>query len=259
MLVAAFQIKIDREVEFILVRTAHYRGVRGARVKPHVQNVGGLVILLGFFSTHEIFRFSLSPGFDAALFDAFGDFFHDFKRARMQLARYLVGEEGKRHTPVALTRDTPVRTVGDHGVQTVVTPARVELRGIHRFKRSLAKTLGLFGTDGRTRVIVTLIHTDKPLARCTVDQGRLVAPAVHIAVNLRAVVQKVTGFFQFFNDNRLRFPNVQATEEGKVVGVNTVALHRIEDVIVVHAVLLAGVEVVHTVGRRRVNNTGTGR
>ena len=85
------------------------------------------------------------------------------------------------------------------------------------------------------------------------------APAVHIAVNLRAVVQKVTGFFQFFNDNRLRFPNVQATEEGKVVGVNTVALHRIEDVIVVHAVLLAGVEVVHTIGRRRVNNTGTGR
>ena len=188
MLVAAFQIKIDREVEFILVRTAHYRGVRGARVKPHVQNVGGLVILLGFFSTHEIFRFSLSPGFDAALFDAFGDFFHDFKRARMQLARYLVGEEGKRHTPVALTRDTPVRTVGDHGVQTVVTPARVELRGIHRFKRCLAKALGLFGTNGRTRVIVTLIHADKPLACCTIDQRCLVAPAVHVAVHLCAVM-----------------------------------------------------------------------
>ena len=258
MLVAAFQIKIDRKVEFVFVRTAHHRGVRGARVKPHVQNVGGLVILLGFFSTHEIFRFSLSPGFNAALFDALGDFFHDFKRARMQLARYLVGKEGKRHTPVALTGDTPVWTIGNHGMQAVIAPARVELRGIHRFKRSFSQALGLFGADGRTRVVVALIHADEPLACGTIDQGRLMAPAVHVAVNLRAVVQQIAGFFEFFNDNRLCLPDMQTAEKGKVIGINTVALHRVEDVIVVHAVLLAGVEVVHTIGRGRVHNTSTG-
>jgi hypothetical protein len=50
------------------------------------------------------------------------------------------------------------------------------------------------------------------------------------------------------------FPDELATEELQRRHVNTVALNRVEDVIVDHAVGFAGHEVVHAVGRRGVNH-----
>ena len=133
MLIAAFkvQVAVRNALVDILVRAVHHGFVRGARIEPHVQNVGGLVVLSGLFGAHEVFGLGLGPGFDAFFFNLLRDFFHDFEGARVQFTRGLVHEEGKRHAPVALTRDAPVGTVLDHRVQAVVAPGRVELGGVH--------------------------------------------------------------------------------------------------------------------------------
>ena len=55
--------------------------------------------------------------------------FHQFDGARMQFAGFAVQEEGDRHAPVALARDAPVGTVGDHRVQARLAPGREEFGG----------------------------------------------------------------------------------------------------------------------------------
>ena len=102
------------------------------------------------------------------------------------------------------------------------------------------------------------IHADKPLGRGAVDQRRLVAPAVHVAVLNALMLEQRAHFLQLGDDGRVGLPDKLATEERQILNVDTVALHRAEDVIVVHAVLLAGAEVVFTIGRGGVNDTGTG-
>jgi hypothetical protein len=77
----------------------------------------------------------LEPGFDA-FDDALGDFFHQLDGARVQLAAFF-WEERDRHAPVALTRDAPVRTVGDHRVQARLAPGRDELGVFDGFERAL--------------------------------------------------------------------------------------------------------------------------
>jgi hypothetical protein len=115
----------------------------------------------------------LEPGFDAFDFDALGHFFHQLDGARVQLAAFLVQEERDRHAPVALTRDAPVRTVGDHRVQARLAPGRDELGVFDGFERALAQ-----GVAGGW----LLVHADEPLRGGAVDQRGLVAPAVHVAV-----------------------------------------------------------------------------
>jgi hypothetical protein len=47
-------------------------------------------------------------------------------------------------------------------------------------------------------------------------------------------------------------------KNGSVAHVHAVALHRAEDLVVLHAVALAGAEVLDAVGRRRVHDAGAG-
>src|SRR5690606_19868880 len=71
-------------------------------------------------------------------------------------------------------------------------------------------------------------------------------------------VQQRTDFGQFVDDGRVGFPDELAAEELQRRYVNAVALNRIDDVIVDHAIFLAGHEVVYAVGRRGVNHAGAG-
>jgi hypothetical protein len=52
------------------------------------------------------------------------------------------------------------------------------------------------------------------------------------------------------------FPDVLAAEQRQLVGVDAVALHRVEDVVVGQAMRDAAVEVVHAVGGGRVHDAG---
>jgi len=101
MLVRAFKVQVGREVRLLGVRAAQHGLVRGAGVEPDVQRVLVLDVELGVIA-QQFARVERLPGFDAALLDALGDLFEQFLRARMQLAGFLVDEEGHRHAPLAL-------------------------------------------------------------------------------------------------------------------------------------------------------------
>jgi hypothetical protein len=118
--------------------------VGGAGIEPHVEGVADLVVLAGF-GTEQLGGVELEPGLDAFLLDALGDFFHQLDGARVQLAGFLVEEEGDRHAPVALARDAPVGAVGDHGVQARLAPGREELGRVDAEgqSRRLGPPLGL--------------------------------------------------------------------------------------------------------------------
>lgn len=175
--------------------------------------------------------------------------FHQLDGAWMQFATGLVQEERDRYAPVALARDAPVGTPGDHSVQARLAPARDEFGLGDGFQRSLAQGSTLPGL---------LVHADEPLRGGAIDQRRLVPPAVHVAVIDGFVGQQAADLFQLGHHVGVGLPDELAAEERQRVDVDAVALHRAEDVVVAHPVALAGIEVVFAVGRRRVDDTGAG-
>ncbi len=95
--------------------------------EPHVQRVGKLLVMLGL-GTQQVYRIQTEPRFDAVALDALRDLLQQFRRARMQLPGFPVHEKRHRHTPVALARHAPVRTVVDHALQPRAPPGRKKLR-----------------------------------------------------------------------------------------------------------------------------------
>ncbi len=248
VLVRAFQVEIGRRT--LLVRqfgmgAAQHVPVGGTRVEPDVEGVAALVVLAGFFAK-QFDRIELEPGFDAFTLDALGDLLHQLDGARVQLAAFLVGEERNRHTPVALTRDAPVGTTGDHAVQARLAPGGDELGLLDGCQRTLAQGSAFVGL---------LVHADEPLGGSAIDQWGLVAPAVHVAVIDRLVLEQGTCLFQRGDDGRIGLPDELATKQRQRLDIDTVALYRIEDVVVAQAVLLADAEVVLAIGGRAMHDT----
>src|SRR5471032_726289 len=248
VLVRTFQVQVGTRAALMThrVRAAQHVPVRGPGVEPDVQRVSDLVVFRGFV-TQQLGRVHLEPGFDALLFDALGNFFHQLDGAWMQLAAFLVQEERDRYAPVTLTGDAPVRAVGDHRVQACLAPGRNGFCFFDGLDGALTQGIAC----GRL-----LVHAYEPLRRGAVDQRRLVAPAVHVAVNDGFGVHQAANFAQLLDHVRVGLPDELAAEELQRLGVYAVALHRGQDVIVDHAVTLAGHEVVFTIGRCRVNHTG---
>ena len=239
VLVRAFQVQVGREGGVIAVRAAQHRLVRGAGIEPHVQRVLAFLVLVGLVA-QQITRIQRLPDLDAVLLHQIGDLVQQLRGAWVQLARFLVQEEGHRHAPLALARQRPVRTVGDHGVQPRLAPGRVEGGFLHAAQGALAQR----GTFLRLQV-----HAGEPLAGGAQDQRRLVPPAVHVAVGHflggkeRAIVAHVG------DDLRVGVPDGQPAEQRQRGHVLAVAHHDVDDLVVLHAVGTAGLEVFHTVGR----------
>ncbi len=250
MLVGTFQVQVGTWTAFVAhrVRTAQNVPVRGAGVEPDVQGIGDLVVLRSFVA-QQLGGVHLEPGFDAFLLDAQRHFFHQFDGTWVQLAALLVQEKRDRHAPVALTRDAPVRTVGDHRVQTRLAPGRYERGVFDGFHCALAQGVA------SDRLFV---HAHEPLRGGAVDQRRLVAPAVHVAMGDGLGVHQAADFGQLVDDVLVGLEDELATKELQRFGVHAVAHHRAEDVIVGQAVAFADHEVVDAVSRRAVNHTGTG-
>uniref|UniRef100_A0A0N5A5U6 NAD-specific glutamate dehydrogenase n=1 Tax=Parastrongyloides trichosuri TaxID=131310 RepID=A0A0N5A5U6_PARTI len=250
VLVGTFQVQVGARAAFVadVVRATQHVPVGGTGVEPHVQGVGDLVVLAGFV-TEQFGGVHLEPGFDALELDALGHLLHQFDGARVQFTGLLVQEERDRHTPVALTRDAPVRAVGDHRMQARLAPGRHELGFFDGVEGALAQGFA---------AVRLLVHAHEPLRGGAVDQRGLVAPAVHVAVADGVGEHQRADFGELVDDVRVGFPDELATEEFQRVDVHAVALHRGEDVVVDHAVALAGHEVVFTVGRGRVDHAGAG-
>ena len=171
----------------------------------------------------------------------------------MQLARVLVQEEGQGHAPAALAADAPVGPAGDHVAQARLAVLGIEAGLLDRAQRHVAQRVGrlVLGEDA-----FALVHADEPLRRGAVDHRRLVAPAVRVAVDDRLGGEQAAAPVQRLDDVRHRLPDVLAAEQREVGRVRAVALHRVQDVVVLHAVRDAAVEVVEAVGGRGVHDAG---
>ena len=100
------------------------------------------------------------------------------------------------------------------------------------------------------------VHADEPLGGGAVDHRRLVAPAVRVAVRDGLGGEQAAGSAQRLDDQRRGLPDVQAAEQRQFGRIAAVALHRVQDVVVGHAVGDAGVEVFHAVGGRGMHDAG---
>ena len=262
VLVRTFEVEVGRELQVrpvragaarVRVRPADHGLVGGAGVEPHVQRVLDLDVLFRF-RAQQLFRIQRLPGFDAALRHALGHLLQQFERARMQLVGFLVDKEGHGHAPLPLARQRPVGPVTDHAAQARLAPVRIKARVVYAAQCSRAQRLGrLFPLESGRRV-----HAREPLRAGAVDDGRLVPPAMHVAVHVVFAVEQRAGFVHLLDDLRIGLPDHHAAEERQRGNVFAVGHHRREDLLIRHAVVAAGIEVLHAVGGRAVDDAGAG-
>ena len=171
MLIRTFEVQIRRPFERIGVRAAQHVKMRRTRVKPHVQRVF-VFHVIDRIATQKFIDVQRLPRFDTVRLDQLRHTLEQLRRIRVQLSRRLVQEKRHRHAPLALTRQRPVGTIGNHRVQTCFTPRWEKLSCFHAFECGFAQALAIH----------RFVHRGKPLRSRTVDQWRFVTPAVHIAV-----------------------------------------------------------------------------
>ena len=203
--------------------------------------MGGICCTQNFFCCHS------APSFNAALFNDVGGLVQDLHGARMQFTRVFVQEEGDRHAPAALTRNAPVRPIGNHVAQTRLAVFWVEVGLIDGIQCQLTQSFVCFVLREHTW---TFVHAHKPLRRCTINDRRLVAPAMGVAVSDAVGGHQSIAFTQHLNDAGASFPNVHAAKQRQVFGITAVALYGIQDVVVGQTVGHARVKVVHAISGR---------
>ena len=158
--------------------------MRRARVKPYIQCVFVLHII-GRVAAQKLVDVQRLPRFNAVRLNQLRHALQQFRRVRVQLPRHFMQEKWHRHAPLALARQCPVRTVGNHVVQTRFPPRWEKLRRFHCAQSGVTQALAVH----------RLIHRGEPLRRRTVDQRRFVAPAVHVAVRVLHHFQQCTDLF----------------------------------------------------------------
>ncbi len=127
----------------------------------------------------------------------------------MEVARYFVDKQCDRYAPGPLSRDTPVRSFCQHGVDARPTPVRHPLHVLHRLfggvKQSVAR------------------HTDKPLGGRAKNNRRLVAPAMRVTVLEGLVTQQHISLRERCHDVVIGFENMLTREYRRVRVIDTIA------------------------------------
>ena len=217
VLVGAFQVQVGRELQLgpvragaarLALRPAHHGLMRRAGIEPHVERILDLDVLLRLRAQQNL-RIQGLPGFDAALLHPLGHLFEQIQGVRMQRAGFFVDEKGHGHAPLALARQGPVGAVGDHAVQARLAPVRVEARVVDATQGGRAQGFG-----GRHAVEARrLVHAGEPLRAGAIDDGRLVAPAVHVTVHVVFAVEQGACFRDFLHDLGIGLPDHHAAEK----------------------------------------------
>ena len=220
VLVGAFQVKVGREAQALVLAVLEHGGVRHAALPPHVEDV-----LLG----HEL-RAAADPALRRAR-QVLGRLAHEpcvgalaveqvdhrverlLRRDGRAALRAL--EHGDGHAPRALARDAPVGTVGHHGADAVLGP------GGDPFHAML---------DGLERVLAqaVLVHGHEPLVGGAEDDRLVAAPAVRVAVRDLLFRHQRALLAQPVDDERVGLVGVQACEPSRLVGEAPVVVHRHE-------------------------------
>ena len=92
------------------------------------------------------------------------------------------------------------------------------------------------------------IHANEPLGRRPVNNRGFVPPAMWVAVGDVDGAEKPARLAQRVDDDRRGFPDMLAAKKGEISRVGTIALYRVQDVVVLHAMGYATVEVFHAIG-----------
>ena len=233
-----------------------HRGVGGAGVKPDLQDIGAFGVVLGILRAdlgEDGVRAGHAPGLDTTGFNHVGRQIKNLHGQGMQLATVFVQEKGQRHAPTALARDAPVGPAGDHVAQAGLAVFGVERGLLNRVQRSLTQGFGglVFG-----EYALALVHANEPLGRSAVNHGGLVAPAVRVAVGDVLGGHQATGIAQRLDDDRARLPDVLSAKQRQLGLIRAVALHRVQNVVIGHAMRHAGVEILDAIGGRGMDQTG---
>ena len=249
MLIRALEVEIRRKLQLLSVRALQHRFVRRARIEPDVERILHLLVLRGL-GAEQFPCIDALPGLDTALLHFLRDGFEQLRGSWVQGAGLPVDEERHRHTPLALARQRPVGTIGDHSVQARLAPGRIEAGCVHASQRGGAQ--GLRGL--RALVSGHLVHAREPLGRGAVDDRGPVAPAVHIAVRVFFRMKQGARFADLLDDPGIRGPDVQSSEKRQRRSIFSVAHDRSENLLVLHAVAAAGNEIIDAVGRSAVDD-----
>src|SRR5690242_8118109 len=121
MLVRAFEVELHGRRDLRTLAAHTFEGQ--SRVRPHVHDVGDLIVMLGL-RAEQLARLEREPGVDTALLDALCRRCDQLERARVPLPALPVHEERDRYAPGALPRDAPVRTIFDHAGDALLAPGR---------------------------------------------------------------------------------------------------------------------------------------
>ena len=257
----AFQIQIGFgalvvmrcTVVSILVAAAQHVLEGRTRVEPDLQNIGALGVVLSIIARliQDVFHRHAAPSFDATLRHDVRGLVQDGHGARVQFAAVFVHEKRHWHTPGPLARNAPVGAVGNHVAQTGFAVLGVELGLVNRVQGQLSQGLRCFVFGEHARAFV---HADEPLGCRAVDDRCFVTPAMRVAVRDGLCGHQTACVFQRFQNEGNRFPNVLAAKQREVGGIRAMALHRVQDVGVLHAMRHAGVEVIHTISGGAVHD-----
>ncbi len=219
MLVGAFEIEIGRPFQ-VLAHFQH-KGMRGAGIEPHVENVAHL-LPLGCILDKAIqearCRAVREPGVGALglerIEDALLQILRAFEfRVRDHIARFPVHEHGDRHAPGALARDHPVGPLLDHAAKAVPALRRHEARFVEGRERRIAQS-GVLGRFRRVR----LVHRNEPLRRVAIDDGRFRPPGMRVIVLVPRVHRRErASLLQGRDDSRISVARVVKLAEMALV------------------------------------------
>ena len=246
VLVAAFKVKVCRIAEFGPL--PEHGGPGGAGVKPDVENIRFLAPVLAAavwaFEAfgNDVLEISLEPVVAARRMfgEAVADFAHPFGIVPGLAAVFAdKGDDGD--APLALTGNAPVRTGGDHIMDTIAAPGG---------------NPGYFvvnGVQGPLAEIV-LFHADEPLGRGAENERLFAAPAARIGVRDVPAVHERAGFLQLFENGFVGVENIHTREKGNSRQEDSGVVHGRQDI---QIVLQARFVVIGAVAGSGVNAAGT--
>ena len=244
MLVASFQIQIGRPSQFFPL--LQHGIMRRTRIKPYIHCIGQFVVIFAIFRTQQFTFIQGKPCLNAFFLNALGHFLQQPCRIGMQFARIFMHEKGHRRTPEPLARNHPIRTAFNHRLQTRAAPCREKFGIVHSLQRFVAQ-----GFTVRT----LFIHTDKPLAGSTVNQGGFVPPTMGITVFDFVVRQQPPYFLKPSDNHRVGFPNRHALNARCSGNITPLCIYRVKQL---DAVFDADEIIFQTVRRRSMNQARTG-
>src|SRR6266403_1493555 len=162
------------------------------------------------------------------------------------LSAAIAEKHDDRHAPETLARDAPIGALLNHFVNALFAPAGNPFHVGDFGER--------FGTQRFFAVGWNCIHANKPLHCRAKDHWVMAAPAMRVAVLVSVVTKQRPAIGEQLYDDRIGGEDVLAFVFGQPFGVNALVVERRVNF---QSVSLAGIEVIHAMTGRGMNDATT--